>query len=76
MVARTHSGDYGVYGVIDQMIWRLPENDSKKGVGVFARASAAPSDRNLIDFYADAGVNFIGLWDIRPNDSFGAATSY
>ncbi len=76
MVARTHSGDYGVYGVIDQMIWRLPGDNSKKGVGVFARASAAPSDRNLLDFYAYAGVNFIGLRDIRPNDSFGVATSY
>jgi len=65
-----------VYGVIDQMIWRLPGDDPKKGVGIFARASAAPSDRNLIDFYADAGVNFIGLWDMRPTDSFGAAASY
>ncbi|MGC2223291.1 MAG: carbohydrate porin [Methylocella sp.] len=71
-----HRGNTGLYGVIDQMIWRLPGDDPKKGVGVFARASAAPSDRNLIDFYADAGVNFIGLWDMRPNDSFGAAASY
>jgi porin len=71
-----HRGNTGLYGVIDQMIWRLPGDDPKKGVGIFARASAAPSDRNLIDFYADAGVNFIGLWDMRPNDSFGAAASY
>ena len=38
-VALTHSGDYGVYGVIDQMLWRLPGDDPKKGVGAFARAS-------------------------------------
>lgn len=74
--ALVHRGNTGVYGVIDQMICRLPGDDPKKGVGVFARASAAPSDRNLIDLYADAGVNFIGLWDVRPNDSFGAAASY
>jgi porin len=36
-VPRTHTGDYGVYGVIDQMLWRLPGNDPKKGVGAFAR---------------------------------------
>src|ERR1700730_10043168 len=48
-VARTHAGDYGVYGVIDQMLWRLPGDDPKKGVGAFARASWSPSDRNLID---------------------------
>jgi porin len=45
-------------------------------VGLFARAMAAPSDRNLIDLYADAGVNFIGLWDRRPDDTFGVAASY
>ena len=37
---------------------------------------AAPSDRNLIDLYADAGVNFMGLWDLRPDDTFGVAASY
>ncbi len=75
-VARTHSGDYGVYGVIDQMLWRLPGDDPKKGVGAFARASWSPSDRNLIDLYAEAGVNFMGLWDKRPDDSFGLAASF
>ena len=75
-VARTHSGNYGVYGVIDQMLWRLPGNDPKKGVGVFARASLSPSDRNLIDLYAEAGVNFVGLWDMRPDDKFGLAASF
>jgi porin len=75
-VARTHSGDYGVYGVIDQMLWRLPGNDPKKGVGAFARASWSPSDRNLIDLYTEAGVNFMGLWDKRPDDNFGLAASF
>jgi porin len=73
---RTHSGDYGVYGVIDQMLWRLPGDDPKKGVGAFARASLSPSDRNLVDFYAEAGVNFMGIWDKRPDDSFGIAASF
>jgi porin len=65
---RTHSGDYGVYGIIDQMLWRLPGDDPKKGVGGFARFALIPSDRNPMDFYADAGVNFMGLWDKRPGD--------
>jgi porin len=75
-VAQTHSGDYGVYGVIDQMLWHLPGNDPKKGVGAFARVALSPSDRNLMDLYADAGLNFMGLWDKRPGDSFGLAASY
>jgi len=41
-VARTHSGDYGIYGSIDQMLWRLPGDDPKKGVGAFARFALSP----------------------------------
>jgi porin len=58
------------------MLWRLPGNDPKKGVGAFARATFSPFDRNLIDLYAEAGVNFMGLWDKRPDDNIGLATSF
>ena len=75
-VPSPHRGDTGIYSVLDQMIWRLPGDDPKKGVGAFARASAAPSDRNLVDFYTDGGVTFTGLWDLRPNDAFGVAASF
>jgi porin len=75
-VARPHSGDYGVYGAIDQMLWHLPGGDQKKGAGAFARVSISPTDRNPIDFYADAGINFMGLWDRRLDDSFGIAASF
>jgi porin len=71
-----HRGDYGVYGIIDQMVWHLPGNDPKRGAGVFARVSASPSDRNVVDFYADGGINFSGLWDKRPGDIFGLAAAY
>ncbi|MBI1869110.1 MAG: carbohydrate porin [Methylocystis sp.] len=71
-----HRGDWGVYGVIDQMIWRASADAPKKGAGVFARLSASPSDRNMIDFYAEGGVNFMGLLDARPDDAFGLAAAY
>jgi porin len=68
-------GDNGVYGVIDQQIWRPPTGEPDKGVGVFARASASPSDRNLIDLYFDGGIVFAGLIPGRRDDvlSFGGA---
>ncbi len=75
-IAMTHRGDYSLYGVIDQMLWRLPGDDPKKGVGAFARVALSPIDRNLIDFYADAGINLMGFWDKRPNDKFGFAASF
>jgi porin len=69
------SGDYGIYSVFEQKAYRVG-NDDDRGIGVFARVSYSPSDRNLIDLYADAGVEFIGLNDGRPKDKFGIAGGY
>ena len=69
------SGNFGVYSVIEQKLLRVANSDDR-GVGIFARISSSPSDRNLIDLYADAGVEFIGLNDRRPNDKFGLAIGY
>jgi porin len=68
-------GDHGLYAVIDQQVWRPPSGEANKGVGIFARASASPADRNLIDLYFDGGIVFAGLVPGRPDDvlSFGAA---
>ncbi|MCK1665567.1 carbohydrate porin [Bradyrhizobium sp. 153] len=69
------SGDIGGWAVFEQQIYRIPHSDDR-GVGVFARVSSAPADRNLIDLYADAGIEFIGLRDDRPDDKFGIAVGY
>jgi porin len=36
----------------------------------------APNDRNLISFYADAGLLYKGLLSDRPDDKIGIATAY
>ncbi|WP_354206324.1 MULTISPECIES: carbohydrate porin [unclassified Bradyrhizobium] len=69
------SGDIGAWAVFEQQIYRVPRSDDR-GIGVFARAAIGPADRNLIDLYADAGVEFIGLRDGRPDDKFGIAAGY
>jgi porin len=69
------SGDLGVYTVFEQKMYRVAGDDDR-GIGVFARASYSPPDRNLIDFYADAGLELIGLSDQRPKDKFGIAAGY
>jgi hypothetical protein len=71
----TLSGDFGVYSVFEQKLYRVGRDDDR-GIGVFARASYSPPDRNLIDFYADAGLEFIGLSERRPKDKFGVAAAY
>jgi porin len=72
----THRSNTGVYAVLDQQLLRLPDAEPDKGVGMFARVSAAPSDRNLIDLYMDAGLTFKGLVSSRPDDAFGVAVAY
>jgi porin len=67
--------DYGVYAVFEQKLLRV-EKDEDRGVGIFVRTSYSPPDRNLIDIYADAGIELIGLTDRRPHDKFGAAAAY
>ena len=68
-------GDFGFYSVVEQKLYRV-STDEDRGIGVFARASYSPPDRNLIDYYADTGVEFVGLADGRPKDKFGIAAAY
>lgn len=67
------AGNYGLYGIIDQQIWK---DGDDKTITVFARVSGAPERRNVIDTYVDAGIRFAGLVEQRPQDSFGLAFSY
>jgi porin len=73
-VPLTHRGDFGVYGIIDQRLWQ-PADDPTKGVAAFTRLAASPSDRNALNFYADAGVNLFGVLGERPDDVFGVAAA-
>jgi porin len=76
-----HRGNQGVYGVLDQTLWRDRSEEScgeysGPEVGIFTRLSFSPADRNLIDFYADAGLSFKGLLPSRKDDLFGIAFGY
>jgi len=67
-----HWGNYAVYGVVDQTLWRVP-GSAERGLSVFLRATTAPSDRNLIDLYADGGLTFRAPIAARPEDTIGLA---
>lgn len=64
-------GDGALYGIIDQMIYRKPGDDPKKGIGGWLRLAGAPADRNYVDFYADGGINLMGMTPGRPDDVAG-----
>jgi porin len=69
-----HAGDGGIYGMVDQMLYRVP-GTKDQGLSFFARAGGAPGDRNLISFYADSGFVYQGLTPGRPNDKVGVAAA-
>ncbi|MGH6791562.1 MAG: carbohydrate porin [Methyloceanibacter sp.] len=73
---RPLDNNWGLYGIIDQLIWRVPGSEDPKGVGVFARFIGAPADRNLIDFYFDGGLTFSGMIPGRPDDAFAVGFAY
>ena len=73
--ALQHSGNYSVYGVADQMVWR----DSAGGpqaVNLFARAMAAPGDRNLLSFSANFGMTISAPLAGRDSDVVGLGLGY
>jgi porin len=71
-----HRGDSGIYGIVDQQLYRPKGGAANSGISVYARASISPSDRNLVDRYIDGGIVFNGLVPNRPDDKFGAAFIY
>ncbi len=67
---RIHCGNYILYVVIDQMIWR-PNPESGRGLNFFARAMGAPPDRNQIDFSINTGFTYKGILASRVDDTLG-----
>ena len=74
-VARRFRGNDGLYEIIDQTVYREPD-DGNQGASAFVRAVTSPGDRNLIDLYLDAGIGYRGLLPGRSNDTAGMAVSY
>jgi porin len=68
-----HDGDYAIYAVMDQMIWRDPtDEDGDRAINFFARVMGTPEeDRNLIDFSMNAGLTFHEPIYHRDDDTCG-----
>ncbi|MBR0742582.1 carbohydrate porin [Bradyrhizobium japonicum] len=75
-------GNYGIFAVIEQVLYRPPEvkdnttSASLPGITAFGRIAYSPPDRNLIDLYVDGGIGFVGFTPGRPLDRFGVAMAY
>ena len=76
--ASTHDGNYGVYFLVDQTLWREVGNDdpARQGLAGFFRTAVAPEERNLASLGIDGGVVYKGLIPSRDWDTLGLAVSY
>ncbi len=76
--ARSHSGDYSIYAVVDKMVWRDPEDeDGDRTISLFARAMGTPqADRNLVDFSLNLGLTMREPIPHRGSDTLGIALGY
>jgi porin len=76
--ARFRDGNYGLYFLADQTLWReaSKEDPARQGLTGFFRTAYAPKDRNLAQLGIDGGVVYKGLIPSRDWDTLGLAISY
>ena len=73
---RTHPGDWAIYAVADQMVWRS-FREPDRTLNVFLRVMGTPEgDRNLIDFSLNAGLTFHEPLLHRDVDTFAIGMGY
>ncbi len=74
----THAGDYGVYFLAEQQLFRerAKSDLAKQGLVGFFRVEGAPADRNLAQFGVDGGLVYKGLIPGRDWDTFALGLSY
>jgi porin len=75
-ITRHHRGNFGVYGVFDQMLWRQ-SSDPNRTMSVFGRALFAPqADRNFLRASLNLGVTYREPIKGRADDTVGLAVGY
>lgn len=57
-------GNGALYAIADRTLWRA----GARALNAFLRVGGAPSDRNLVKSYLDAGLSYKGLFAARPED--------
>ncbi|WP_242468142.1 carbohydrate porin [Burkholderia plantarii] len=72
--ARPHHGNYGLYAIADQTVWR--ETGGPRALSVFAEVMGAPDDRNLVGIGVNAGLALKAPFAGRDDDVAGIAVGY
>ena len=76
-VAAHHRGNFNVYGVVDQTVWRSDEaNEDEKSLSFFTRLMGGPDDQNLITYGVNAGFTLKDPFEGRDDDTAGLGMGY
>jgi porin len=72
----TRDGNYGLYLIADQMVYREPGKESQ-GLTLWATATYAPEEEiNVIPFFIATGFAYEGVFKGRDNDVAGFSLAY
>ncbi|MCC6234990.1 MAG: carbohydrate porin [Verrucomicrobiales bacterium] len=71
-----HRGNSGGYLALDQQLTRESTDSPEEGLGVFSRLGGAPGDRSLLEWYAEAGLTYTGLFRGRAEDVLGVGWAF
>ena len=71
-LAGVPANDSGVYGIVDQTLFRRGPRDAS----VFMQAGASPRSANAVPYYLGAGLQLHAPFRRRPNDLFTAGIAH
>jgi porin len=72
----TREGNYGLYIIADQMVYREP-GDGTQGLTLWAAATYAPEEEiNVFPFFIASGFAYEGVFAGRDNDTAGFGFAY
>jgi porin len=70
-------GNWGSYGLFDQVLVPFGQAESNRGFGIFGSVLVAPDESiSQLPYFFTAGVACRGLFDSRPRDTAGVGIVY
>ena len=73
----TKRGNWGFYGLFDQLLIPFGEAGSNRGFGMFGSFLASPDESiSQLPYFFTAGVACRGMFDSRPRDTAGLGVVY
>lgn len=71
-LAQVPANDSGVYGIVEQTLWRQGARD----LGLFVQTGASPRSANAVPYYLGTGLQLHAPFRRRPNDLFAAGVAH